>query len=152
MKVFDRKDYENLDTSKLRLVQLEESIHDAKFDTKPVGFFKDAMLRFRKNKSSVVASILIAIIIVFAIFGPMMNDHGFNDQDLNRVNAPPKINALANMGVDLFDGGMSMVNRRVANLADTEQYPEGSILDVYNRRFINGIEMCDLEVDYYLYN
>ncbi|MBQ1383932.1 MAG: ABC transporter permease [Firmicutes bacterium] len=152
MKIFDKKDYENLDTSKLRLVQMEESIHDAKFETKPVGFFKDAMLRFRKNKSSVVASILIAIIIVFAIFGPMMNDHGFNDQDLNRVNAPPKINALANMGVDLFDGGMSMVNRRVANLADTEQYPEGSILDVYNRRFINGIEMCDLEVDYYLYN
>ncbi|MCF0151343.1 MAG: ABC transporter permease [Firmicutes bacterium] len=152
MKIFDKNDYKDLDVSKLQYVQLEESIHDTNFETKPIGFFKDAMLRFCKNKSSVVASILIVIIIFFAVFGPMMNDKGFNDQDLGRVNAPPKIPFLADMGVGLFDGGMTLVNRRVENLSDTSQYPEGCILDVYNRRFINGVEMCDLEVDYYIYN
>ncbi|MBR0139383.1 MAG: ABC transporter permease [Firmicutes bacterium] len=141
-----------MDLSGLRLVQLDENIHDTKFETKPIGFFKDAMLRFRKNKSSVVAFILILIIAFFAVFGPMMNPHGFNDQDLNRVNCPPKIQLLADWGVDLFDGGVTMVNRRVDKLSDTEKYPEGCILNVYNRRFINGVEMCDLEVDYYIYN
>ena len=152
MKIFDAAQYSGLDTGKLRLVQLEETLHDQKFDTKPVGFFRDAMQRFKRNKSSVAAFVLIAIIAVFSIFGPMMSGKGFNDQDLGRINAPPKIPFLAKLNIGMFDGGIVLTNRRVANLTDTTQYPEGSILAVKNRRFVNGIEMCDVEVDYYEFN
>ena len=34
-------------------VQQDKSIHDVKFTTKPTTFFRDAMRRFAKNRSSV---------------------------------------------------------------------------------------------------
>ena len=39
--------------------QKDAVIHDKKLATKPRGYFADAMLRFKKNKSSVVAAIII---------------------------------------------------------------------------------------------
>ncbi|MBR7136268.1 MAG: hypothetical protein IKD14_03985 [Clostridia bacterium] len=44
-------------------------LHDQKFETKPVGYFKDAFRRFCKNKGSVVGAIIIGILIIFAIIG-----------------------------------------------------------------------------------
>ena len=152
MKIYNASEYSGLDKSKFTLVQMDTVLHDQKFETKPVGFFKDAMQRFKKNKSSVVAFIIIVIIVVFAIFGPMMSGKGFNDQNLDHMNAPPKIPFLANLNIGLFDGGTVLTNRRVENLTDTSQYPEGSILAVTNRHFVNGVEMCDVEVDYYEFN
>ena len=152
MKIYNKEEYAGIDTSKLRLIQMDESLHDQKFETKPIGFFKDAMLRFKKNKTSVVAFAMICIIAFFAIFGPMMNDYGFNDQDLNRINMPPKIPSIAKLNLGIFDGGRVLTNRRVVNLSDTSQYPEGCILAVENRHFVNNIEMCDVTVDYYRYS
>ena len=42
-------------------------IHDEKFSTKRIGYFKDAMHRFAKNKGSVVAAGIIFLLILFAI-------------------------------------------------------------------------------------
>ena len=152
MKIFDPADYKDLDTASLRFVQMDETIHDRKFETAPIGFFKDALIRFRKNKASVLAFILLCIIVLLAVFGPGMNKYGFNDQNLNRVNLPPKISFVADMNLGVFDGGRVLENRRVENLSDTSRYPEGCILAVENRRWINGVEMCDVTVDYYAYN
>ena len=52
-------------------------LHDQKFETKPVGYFKDAFRRFCKNKGSVVGAIIIGILIIFAIIGPFFVDEGF---------------------------------------------------------------------------
>ena len=59
-----RKQYElnDIPQEMFSLAHQDESIHDTKFETKPVSFIKDAMHRFAKNKASVVAAILIAII------------------------------------------------------------------------------------------
>ena len=40
----------------------EGKLHDKKLETKPVTYFQDAMKRFAKNKASIVAFIVIAII------------------------------------------------------------------------------------------
>ena len=53
MKIYNASEYSGLDKSKFTLVQMDTVLHDQKFETKPVGFFKDAMQRFKKNKSSV---------------------------------------------------------------------------------------------------
>ena len=53
-----------------KYVQKDSSIHDLKFDTKPTTFFKDAMRRFVKNKSSVVGGIILGIIILGSIILP----------------------------------------------------------------------------------
>ena len=53
--------------------------HDKKFETKPVGYFRDAMHRFAKNKGSVVAACIILILVLFAIIGPYCCDQGYQD-------------------------------------------------------------------------
>ena len=149
MKFYTPEAYTHIDTKKLRLVQLEEEIVDAKFENKPVGFFKDAAIRFCRNKSSIMAVIGILIITFFAIWGPDMNEHGYNDQDPAAINLPAKIPALSKFGI--FEGGRWLSNRRVDTLTNTEKYPEGCILDTRNHSTLKGVEVCDVLVDYYVY-
>ena len=56
---------------KFKFAQIDETIHDTKFETKPVSYLQDCMRRFVKNKASVVAAIIICIISLFAIFEPI---------------------------------------------------------------------------------
>jgi ABC-type dipeptide/oligopeptide/nickel transport system permease subunit len=55
-----------------KLVQADATIHDQKFETKPTTFLKDCIKRFRKNKSSVVAAIILGILLVMSIFVPII--------------------------------------------------------------------------------
>ncbi len=141
--------YASLNREDLRLVQQDEVLLDTTFDTKPIGFFKDAAIRFSKSKISIIAFIGILFIAFMAIFGPMMSGHGYNDQDLRYINLPPKVEALKQFGI--LDGSRWLTNRRVSSLENTDKYPEGCILDTRNYATIMGVEMCDVKVDYYLY-
>ena len=50
----------------------DNKLTDKKFDTKPIGFFKDALIRFRKNKGSVVAFFIIVLIVLYALIVPFV--------------------------------------------------------------------------------
>lgn len=82
MMIYDenKAHYDEISKDKFQLVQSETIIHDAKMQTKPIGFFKDVLLRFSKNKASVFAAAVILIIVFFAICGPAMNEYTFNEQ------------------------------------------------------------------------
>lgn len=62
------------------LTQADKKIYDAKFDTKATTFAVDAFRRFCKNKSSVVAAILIGTLLFLAVFVPV-----FSPYDVSRV-------------------------------------------------------------------
>jgi hypothetical protein len=51
-------------------VQMDKTIHDVRFETRPTSFMGDAMRRFIKNRSSVVASVILGLLIGFASFRP----------------------------------------------------------------------------------
>ena len=57
------------------LTQANKKIYDAKFDTKATTFAVDAVRRFAKNKSSVVAAILIGTLLLLAIFVPVFSPY-----------------------------------------------------------------------------
>ena len=57
-----RNDIEIVTDSDFVYVQKDEHIHDKKFQTKPTTFFKDALRRFAKNKSSVIGAIILQAI------------------------------------------------------------------------------------------
>lgn len=135
---------------KFVFIQMQENIADETFQDKPVGFFKDAMLRFVRSRVSVAAFIGIITILLFALLAPELSRWDYNNQDLNRINLPPKIPALESIGI--LDGTRWLTNRRVDALNDTDRYPEGSILKVINHRTVQGVEMCDIKVDYYKYS
>ena len=59
--------YEHIPKEKFEFKQLDANLHDKKLDTKSRSYFADAMIRFKKNKSSVVAAWIILFLVVFAI-------------------------------------------------------------------------------------
>ena len=61
----------NIPSEKFEFVNSGDKIHDTKFETKPIGYFKDALIRFCKNKASVVAFIIIIFIVLFALIVPI---------------------------------------------------------------------------------
>ena len=73
--------YEHIPAEKFRFVQDNERLHDTELKTKARGFFADALLRFSKNKSSVIAAYILLFLILYSILAPLlspyiMHDHG----------------------------------------------------------------------------
>ena len=80
-------------------VARDEKIFDKKFETKAVGYFRDALGRFCKNKSSVVAFIILVGIILMSTFAPMFSKYDVDTQDLRLKNLPPRMYLLENIGI-----------------------------------------------------
>lgn len=101
----DLKDLNNIPSSQFEFANVDEKIHDKKFDTKPVGYFKDALNRFRKNKASVAAFFIICLIVLYAIIMPFcINDHKKSLMDNVYSKKAPRIEWFAdNLGI--LDGG-----------------------------------------------
>ncbi len=95
-------EYINIPKEKFEFASHGEKIYDKKFDTKPIGYFKDAWLRFCKNKSSVTAAIIIIVLVLFAIIVPVFSKYTVDDRDGYYRNVLPKCDLLAPLGI--WDG------------------------------------------------
>ncbi|WP_417897307.1 oligopeptide ABC transporter permease [Bacillus haimaensis] len=62
-------------------------------------YWQTGWLRLKKNKAAIVGVFILFLITFLAIFGPFMNSHGFNDQDLMRANLPAKMPGIENLGI-----------------------------------------------------
>jgi len=127
----------------------QEDIKDEKFQTKPIGFFKDAMIRLSKNKVSMLSLTMIILVILSSIIVPNITGYDYIAQNIELRDLPPKIPGLCDMGI--ADGGRVLTKRRVDQLDNTDRYPEGSVLNIVNEYEIKGVAMCDVEVDAYVY-
>lgn len=94
------QEMKNIPVEKFQLAKREEQISDKKLDTKPVGYFRDALRRFRRNKSSVIAAIIILLLILFAIVVPMISNYNVAFRDGYYKMVLPKCDALAFLGWD----------------------------------------------------
>ena len=81
------------------------NLHDNKLETKPVTYFRDALNRFAKNKASILATVIIAILVLFAILGPMLTPYTVAYADSYYRFVLPKNPLFANMGIHFWDGG-----------------------------------------------
>lgn len=71
-------------------VQLDKSIHDVKFKTKPTTYFKDALKRFLKSKSSVTAAAILGVIVLMAIIVPVADGNDIQKENRVLQYLPPK--------------------------------------------------------------
>ena len=63
----------DIDKSKLVFINKSDTkITDVPMDTKEIGYYQDAWNRFKKNKASVIAFIIISILLVFVLIGPYL--------------------------------------------------------------------------------
>lgn len=69
----------DISKDKFTFADSENLRFDQKFETKPIGYLKDAMLRFANNKGSVVAGVILLLLIAFAVFAPIFSDYRIDE-------------------------------------------------------------------------
>ena len=57
----ENNQYQHIPQEKFAFAQLDAELKDKKLETKARGYMADALLRFKKNKSSVVAAYIILL-------------------------------------------------------------------------------------------
>jgi len=101
----NNKNFTHIPTEKFTFVNEGERLTDKKFEDKPVGYFKDAWIRFRKSKAAVVATVIIIIIILYAFLAPfIITNHESTFMVSTYAKKPPRIESLHTPG--FMDGGM----------------------------------------------
>lgn len=89
------------------LVQSDAKLHDHKLETKPTTFIKDALKRFRKNKSSVFGAIILGILILLAIIVPVLSPSDIKSEHSSEAFLAPK---LFKSGTGFWDGSKKYTN------------------------------------------
>ena len=101
----NNKNFTHIPKEKFAFVNEGERLSDTKFEDKPIGYFKDAWIRFRKSKASVVATVIIILIILYAFLAPVLITSHENTFMVNLyAKKPARIEALRAPG--FMDGGM----------------------------------------------
>ncbi len=132
---------EHISKDKFRFVQKDEKIFDKKFETKPVGYFKDAMTRFAKNKTNVYATIIMFTLILLAIIVPITTNKRYEGEEFQLRFLPPRVPILENWGI--LDGKTSVSDQRV--VIDTIDPETGLGLPSEENYDHNLIDMDTLE-------
>ena len=87
---------------KFVLVNENKKLHDKELVTKPIGFFKDAMYRFSRNKGSIVGAIVIGLLVLYAIIAPIFSPYTVSYNDAKyRFTLPKLFNSET---IDFLDG------------------------------------------------
>ena len=101
------------------LTEVDSSIHEQKFQTKPTTFTKDAFRRFKKNKSSVAATYILGTLILLSIVIPIVDRSNIKDSHPDEIFLSPK---LFNAGTGFWDG-----TERYSNIAvDISEMPNAT--------------------------
>lgn len=107
------EDIERIPEEMFAFVRAEESPRDAAPETRSRGYLSDAFARFKKNKSSLAAAFIIAVLVLFAIISPMLSPYSVDDKDSVYTSFPPYVPSASRAGV--LDGGI--VRRSLNDLA-----------------------------------
>jgi len=90
----------NIPKEKFAFVHAGERISDKKFDDKPIGYFKDAWIRFRKSKASVVAAVIIICIMLYSFLMPLMiTSHDATFMCSTYAKKPGRVTWLRDFGI-----------------------------------------------------
>jgi oligopeptide transport system permease protein len=153
----------DIDKSKLVFArEVDEKILDQPLETKEIGYYKDSWNRFKKNRASLVAFIIICIVLFFVIFGPYMKKYDLPERDsTNAVRLgflTPKIPVLEELGI--FDGTKTVTRgKRFLTYMYHSEFGEGIILSGMPQELIDDpnhpdyadVTSLTVKVDYYAY-
>ncbi len=144
-----------IEDNDLNLVATDRRISDEKLKSKPTTFFKDALRRFAKNKSSVAGAIILGIILLVSFILPSLSPYPV---DVDRAYEKKLLPKLFDTGTGWWDG-TTMMNDITCDF-DWEKYDEdgtysGLPADVLERDIVGGqksieyTKVGDVKVDTY---
>lgn len=105
------------DKNLFNFVQRDEKIYDKKFETKPVGYFKDALIRFGKNRTNVIATGVLFTLIVMSIIFPTFTTKNYQALETRMAFLPPRIPIVENLG---FLNGIQQVDLQQIDLSTVD--------------------------------
>ena len=98
---------EDISKDDFTLAPVDSTVHEQKFQTKPTTFLKDSLKRFRKNKSSVVASYILGILLLMSFVVPLVDTSDTVKPHPKETYLSPK---LFDAGTGWWDGTVSYDN------------------------------------------
>ena len=101
------------------LTEVDSTIHEQKFQTKPTTFAKDAFRRFKKNKSSVAATFILGTLVLLSVVIPIVDTSNIKDPHPDEIFLSPK---LFDAGTGFWDGTEKYENIAV----DISEMPNAS--------------------------
>ncbi len=96
--ITNENNMERIPAEKFEFVQLNDKIYDKKLETRPIGFFQDALIRFSQNRGSVICAIILLILLLYAIFGPMISNYSLDEKDGYYQYVLPKMSDKIDLG------------------------------------------------------
>ena len=146
----ENKKFEHIPQEKFAFVQKDARIHDKKLDTKARSYFADALLRFRKNKSSVIAAWILLILVLYAILVPELSPYDMTQKDDNYSSSPAYVPAIAEMKLGILDGARTHASQNEVAMnfwkgiaIETGQDPVLKILDTKTTQVKHRGKMVD---------
>ena len=145
----------NVDPSLFEFVQIDSRITDTKMATKKIGYFKDAFIRFCRNKASIAASVIILILVLFAIIAPEASSTPYtetrNDVDVQLYQKLlPKTGLTSKLG--FWDGTKSLEvsegNYYYYNAIGVET-GMNPVVDKSDKYMFNGLPYYNIKYDSY---
>src|SRR5690554_216268 len=94
--------------NKFVFVGQERKVYDQEIEGKPIGYFKDAMIRFRKNKMNIAAAIILSILIMMAILVPAFTNKNYEVIEEQLTYLSPRVPILEKFGI--LDGKTRITN------------------------------------------
>lgn len=143
----------NIDKTKLVLhTQSTARIADKPLETKEIGYYQDSWNRFKKNKASYIAFIIICIVMFFVMFGPIMKNYDLpqrdKEQSMRLDTLTPKIPILEEFGI--FDGSKTItVGKRFAVAMANHEYGKKAVISGIPEDLLN---MSDEALNDFLFN
>ena len=158
----DKFEMNNIPKEKFNFASGEGRLRDKKLETKPIGYFKDAWLRFKKNKSSIIGAWIVIFIVLFAIIGPYCFNQDYikayeTDVDLRRYQYLTPKASFTKVGSGFWDGTtvkeLSETQYEIyqARAKETGYNPIAKVLDEYYMPGQNGkqVKMYKCRIDSY---
>ena len=108
----------HIPAEKFRFASRTDLYHDSKFETKPVSYFQGAFKRFSKNKGAVVGGIVIAVLVLFAIFAPFFTPFQPSYYDMSYAYVTPKLKVFENSNIGFWDGCRVKNTSKIGYLKD----------------------------------
>lgn len=107
----------NISAESLQLAQRDDYMSDKKFETEPISYFQDAMIRFKKNKASVTAFWILLVIFLYAIIVPFVSPFKVSDREPYYQKVLPKSKLFSSLGIEFWDGmAVERVNQSIMDL------------------------------------
>ncbi|MEW8966554.1 oligopeptide ABC transporter permease [Exiguobacterium alkaliphilum] len=115
----NKKNYEQFDQDMFQPVEMNEQLAE-RIAGKSLNFWQDAWMRLKKNKAAILSLSIILILVLLALFGPMLSGRDAYSQNIAQAKLPPKVTGLEWAGFD----GMATLGGRDINFYEQKNVEE----------------------------